>query len=601
MKHSSQVDKMNISCQIAPFFWTHIKNFKTSFIMLTMCIFVWSLNEALFPYFIKLFIDVTQREFQHTNSYLFPFLTPLLGISIVWAAMAVCMRVYQIIGVHVYPKLRIQIRQNVFNQVKKHSLEYFTSNRAGSISSKIIDIPKISQVILETFFDQILPIGMTFFLSTIIVFQTSPIFTYLIIGWTTLHFLITFNYLEEINKNFSTYYLTSSKVNAEITDIITNIFSMKIFERAEHESDNLLKAQAQEQLKSEKATWVLIKVNLLHSFTGLIFIFINLYLLIKGWNEGWISIGDFPLIAMTSFNLIGNISQLSLVTITLFRELGGLKGALTIFDSPSMVADKLNAKSIQISKGMIEVKQVKFKYPKREILFQNLSLKIEPGEKIGLIGHSGSGKTTFVNLILRMYDILSGEIIIDGQNISDITQASLRSQVTFIPQDPFLFHRSIADNIRYGRPDASDEELIDAAKKSYCDDFISKLEQKYETIVGERGFMLSAGQRQRLAIARAILKNSPILILDEATSALDSLTEKYIQESLKEVMQNKTTIVIAHRLSTLSNMDRIIVFEQGEIREDKAMTLKLIKDGYFDHTNKLSESCDQHLVLDTLF
>ena len=211
---------------------------------------------------------------------------------------------------------------------------------------------------------------------------------------------------------------------------------------------------------------------------------------------------------------------------------------------------------------------VKFHYPETESLFNNKSVIIKAGEKVGLVGYSGSGKSTFVNLILRLYDVTGGNIFIDKQNIKDVNQNSLRQNIAIIPQDPYLFHRNLIENIRYGKITASDEEVIKAAKSAHADEFIRKLSKGYKSMVGERGIKLSGGQRQRIAIARAILKNAPILILDEATSQLDSLTENYIQETLWELMKNKTTIVVAHRLSTLLRMDRILVFEKGKIIQD---------------------------------
>ena len=219
----------------------------------------------------------------------------------------------------------------------------------------------------------------------------------------------------------------------------------------------------------------------------------------------------------------------------------------------------------------ISIKNISFKYNTSPI-FSNFSLFIPPYQKVGIVGYSGAGKSTLINLLLRFYDIDDGEIIIDKYNIKkDITQESLRDNISYIPQDPILFHRTIRENILYGKLDATEEELIEATKKAYCYDFINTLENKFDTLVGERGVKLSGGQRQRIAIARAILKNSPILILDEATSSLDTITEKEIQKALNNLMLNKTVIVIAHRLSTLNNMDRIITIDKGKIVEDGTM------------------------------
>jgi ATP-binding cassette subfamily B protein len=221
-----------------------------------------------------------------------------------------------------------------------------------------------------------------------------------------------------------------------------------------------------------------------------------------------------------------------------------------------------------VDKGEISFKNVQFHYKGATPLFESMNITIHAGQKVDLVGYSGSGKTSFVNLILRLFDINGGQILIDNQDISKVTQDSLRENIGMIPQDPSLFHRSLAENIRYGKPHASDVEVIDAAKRAHAHEFIEKLPNGYESLVGERGVKLSGGQRKRVAIARAILKNAPILILDEATSQLDSVNENYIQKSLHELMAGKTTIVIAHRLSTLLHMDRILVFDAEKIVED---------------------------------
>jgi ATP-binding cassette subfamily B protein len=255
--------------------------------------------------------------------------------------------------------------------------------------------------------------------------------------------------------------------------------------------------------------------------------------------------------------------------------------ALTILAVPHHIVNAENATYLSISKGDIEFRNVFFSYDKSTPLFENLSFFIKGGEKIGVVGHSGSGKTTLANLLVRLYDVDAGAILIDNQNIKEIRQKSLHNSISFIPQDPMLFHRTIFENIQYGKLEATEEEVISAAIQAHADEFIKSFPLGYQTLVGERGAKLSGGQRQRLAIARAILKNSKILILDEATSALDSLTEKYIQEGLDILMKNKTVLVIAHRLSTLLKMDRIFVFKEGKIVEQGTHKQLLAKKGTY--------------------
>jgi ATP-binding cassette subfamily B protein len=236
---------------------------------------------------------------------------------------------------------------------------------------------------------------------------------------------------------------------------------------------------------------------------------------------------------------------------------------------------------LQVSQGRIEFKNVCFAYEANRPVFENLNVVIEPGQRVGLVGFSGSGKSTFVSLILRNYEPQSGQILVDQQEISQATQDSLHQQISLIPQDPSLFHRSLKDNIGYGRLDASDEELVAAAKLAHADKFIQAIPEAYQSLVGERGVKLSGGQRQRIAIARVMLKDAPILILDEATSSLDSVTEKTIQDNLDRAMGRKTVIAIAHRLSTIAHLDRILVFDQGQIVEDGSHQDLLDKQGFY--------------------
>jgi ATP-binding cassette subfamily B protein len=250
------------------------------------------------------------------------------------------------------------------------------------------------------------------------------------------------------------------------------------------------------------------------------------------------------------------------------EALGECKQALSLIQTPHEIVDTPEATSLKVSTGSIAFNNVAFNYSEQKALFKNISVAIPGGQRVGLVGFSGSGKSTFVNLILRLFDVQGGSITIDDQDIRMVTQDSLRKNISYIPQEPLLFHRSVQENILYGRPDATYNEMIEAAQKAHAHDFILSLEKGYDTIVGERGIKLSGGQRQRIVIARAFLKNAPILILDEATSALDSETEKCVQASLEQLVENRTVIVVAHRLSTLLFMNRILIFDAGEIVED---------------------------------
>jgi ATP-binding cassette subfamily B protein len=283
------------------------------------------------------------------------------------------------------------------------------------------------------------------------------------------------------------------------------------------------------------------------------------------WQSGVITVGDFVLIQVYIIGLVSRIWGIGGSMRRLFSSFADAHEMIEIFETPYSVADAPDAKRLSVTAGGISMEDVSFSFTGERGVFEGFSLAVRAGEKVALVGPSGAGKSTVTKLLLRMYDVAEGAIRIDGQDIRTVTQDSLRENISFVPQEPILFHRSLKENIRYGRPDATDEQVIEAAKKAHCHEFISKLPLGYDTHVGERGVKLSGGERQRVAIARAILKDAPILILDEATSALDSESEALIQDALHVLMEGKTVIVIAHRLSTIMTMDRIVVIENGKI------------------------------------
>ncbi len=286
------------------------------------------------------------------------------------------------------------------------------------------------------------------------------------------------------------------------------------------------------------------------------------------WTQGQVTLGTVVLIQAYILTLIDDIWGFSRIVQAIEESYADACEMVEILETPHEVQDTQNAKELVVREGKIVFDKVTFSYNENNEALSDLNVEITPGQKVGLIGPSGAGKSTFVKLLLRFFDVTTGAIQIDNQDIREVTQDSLHNAIGFVPQDPALFHRSLMDNIRYGRRDASDQEVIQASMKAHAHEFISKLPEGYNTLVGERGIKLSGGERQRVAIARAILKNAPILVLDEATSALDSESERLIQDALNVLMEGKTVMVIAHRLSTIQHMDRILVIDQGKIIED---------------------------------
>ena len=305
--------------------------------------------------------------------------------------------------------------------------------------------------------------------------------------------------------------------------------------------------------------------------------FVTAYL----WLSGKISAGLFVLVQSYTVTIGQHFWDLGKASTKFTKSYSDMREMVDIFKKIPDVLDPENPEQARIKEGNISIKDISFNYPGGISVFEKFSLDIRSGEKVGLVGHSGSGKSTITKLLMRFVDISSGEILIDGQNIRNITQDDLHKNISYISQEPILFHRSIRENIAYSYPEATEDEIISSAKKAHAHEFITSLPHGYDTMVGERGVKLSGGERQRVAIARAMLKPAPILILDEATSSLDSISESYIQDAFNELMKGKTSIVIAHRLSTVQKMDRIIVLDKGKVIEEGTHKELLAKDGLY--------------------
>jgi ATP-binding cassette subfamily B protein len=370
-----------------------------------------------------------------------------------------------------------------------------------------------------------------------------------------------------------------------VADSITNIFTIFSFASKQRElnkmNDYYNKVHNPLAIKYYKYDFIISIILALFYWVFLISLFCYV---IQLRNSDDISIGDIAFVMSLTLAFTENSWYATMGIKDFLEDVAAFRSAFTIMQVPEDDIDKPNAKPIKIKKGEIAFQNLAFQYSKNSIVFEGLNLNIKPGEKIGIIGHSGAGKSTLVSLLLKNFKATNGDIVIDNQSIYDYSSDSLRSQISLIPQDVLLFHRTIGENIGYAKENVTQKEIEKAAKAANIHDFIETLPEKYDTLVGERGIKLSGGQRQRIAIARAILKSAPILILDEATSSLDSKTEQEIQKSINRMLaENDTTVIaIAHRLSTIKHLDRIIVIENGKIIEDGSFKeLLKIKNGRF--------------------
>jgi ATP-binding cassette subfamily B protein len=490
-------------------------------------------------------------------------------------------RVIQFINIKLGPRVENQITQEMFAYTEKNSFRYFQDNFAGTISNNISILANNTFEIITNVFPFLIRQSFQILLTLVIMFTVNPLFAYTFLVWVISFIVINLYYTQKITKLSNVLAKSHSVLSGKIIDSISASSSVRLFARESFEVHYLKKYLNNVANKFANKEWFSLKLSAFQGISISLFIAVLVFGLIHLRSHHLVSVGDFALILSLGLYVAEGVWYLMEQIHRLNDLVGRCNQSLAMLLIPHEIVDTPNAKELIISKGKIEFDNVSFHYKKENALFNNQSIIIPGGQRVGLVGFSGSGKTTFVNLIIRLFDLSSGEIRIDGQNIQHVTQDSLRENIGFIPQDPILFHRSLLENIRYGNIDASDEEVIIAAKKAHAHEFITLTSNGYHSLVGERGIKLSGGQRQRIAIARAILKNAPILILDEATSALDSVTEGYIQESLSLLMKDKTVIVIAHRLSTLLEMDRILVFDQGKIIEEGAHFDLIKQDGMY--------------------
>jgi len=454
-----------------------------------------------------------------------------------------------------------------FAYLHKHSVNFFNNNFVGALVKKVNRFARSFEGVVDGIIWDFLPITINIGLIIIILSSRNLWLGLSILIWVIIYIII--------NYYFSLYKLKydvkrtelNSKVTGVLADTITNQLNVKLFTGYDRENRLFQKINGQLQ-KLRIFTWNL--SNHFNSFQALLMIILEIGIMFYAvtlWQKGSITVGDFVLIQTYLSIIIMRLWNFGRIIRNYYENMAEAYEMTEILERPHGIKDSKSAKSLKVEKGEIEFKNVNFAYNRTNKVISNFNLKIESKEKIGIIGPSGSGKSTLINLLLRNYDLDHGKIKIDSQKISSITQESLWKNISLVNQDSILFHRTLKDNIKYGKLNATDKEVYQASKLANAHKFIINFPEEYNTYVGERGVKLSGGERQRVTIARAILKNSPILVLDEATSSLDSVSEELIQDALYNLMKDKTVIVIAHRLSTIMKMDRIVVIDKGKIVE----------------------------------
>ncbi len=548
-------------------YWAYTKQYPGALAAIAVGALLLQVANLTAPLYLKKLFN-TLAIAEPSNQTVHALLLILGVVASMWLLDWTSRRIQGFIITSLQSKIMTKLQVDAFDYLLGHSNNFFISNFAGSLTHKIKQFSRSYEIIFDGVIFQFVPtflfvIGAV----TILFLRNHTLGT--ILGVWSVAFVIFQIYVARLRQPLRVVraeadtYVTATLADAISNQTTISLFSAGTFERGVfHTVVTDWRQKTMRLWRADEWIW---------AGFGLFTLGLQVVMMLGAihfWQQGLLTVGDFVLIQAYLFTTFDRLVGINRELRQFYSALAEAGEMLEIMQLQHEVQDASTAKTLTISRGEIEFKNVSFYFHTDRDILENFNLTLLAGQKVALVGPSGAGKSTITKLLLRFFDVRNGTIHIDGQNISEVTQDSLREMISFVPQEPMLFHRTLMENIRYGKQDATDEEVLAAAKKAHCNEFISNLPDTYNTLVGERGIKLSGGERQRVAIARAILKNSPILVLDEATSSLDSESESLIQDALKVLMEGKTVIVIAHRLSTIMKMDRIIVLEKGCVVAD---------------------------------
>ena len=542
--------------------YKHRRNLAIFFAMLTLVVTIF-----VGPLIIAQLLSVIQHDQLHDAKNLWTLIA-LYGVSELWSSV-IGWRLVLYLAWTFETAMQRDLYAQCFSKLTNQTLFFHSNKFGGSLVSQTNKLVGAVESFWDTIIWSVLPLVVSLVGSIIVLSTLLWQYALFLLIFSIVFSLVVYYGSKPMAKLTKKEAKTSNKLNGQLADVISNVLAVKSSGAESTEQKFFAKTVSSWRNSSLDVMRGFLKVSTVYSSINMVIKIGAIAFAVYAAQNDLVSVASVYLIITYTGSVAHELWNMNGIMRNYNRIIGNANDMVEILQTPTTLIDKSDSK-LKVTNGEISMDKITFTHDEGQgdTLFHDFSLDIKPGEKIGLVGASGSGKTTLTKLLLRFADIDSGKITIDGQDISEVTQASLRAKIAYVPQEPLLFHRSVRENIAYGRPDATDAEIEEAAKKAGAYDFIIRLKDGFDTMVGERGIKLSGGQRQRVAIARAILKYAPILVLDEATSALDSESEASIQKSLETLMENRTSIVIAHRLSTIAKLDRIIVLKDGKIVED---------------------------------
>jgi ATP-binding cassette subfamily B protein len=570
----------HIPARLPAFLWLCVKPQKRfAFAIIGTALLCAVLRNLAGPYFFKCIVDIVAKMEGHAGMLQEIALPAAVFLGLL-VTESVNYRVTDWLMLRLLPAVRQRAVLMLAAHLKHHSSRMFQDNFAGSLSNKVFDVGNGAVSVLEKA-EQAVTGFASLLIAVLTMLIVHPAFAAILVAWFIAFALISLCFLGAIGRLSLAYSEQNSTLVGWVVDAMTNIANIRLFARHGHEYRQLARLVDANTEQDRRVRRMVARMRMAQDASLMVFTAAMLAGLIVLSSQGKVGAGDFAMLLIVAFTCMQQFWFIADQFIPFNEAWNKCRQGLEVIAASHEIVDAPGARPLLVRGGNISFEAVSFAYHGRQNIFESKNVVIEAGQKVGLVGASGSGKSTFASLMVRAFELGSGRICIDGQDIAGVTLESLRSSIAVITQDTSLFHRSLADNIRYGRLDASDEEVMHAARLAHCDEFIARMPGGYQSLVGDRGVKLSGGQRQRIAIARAILKNAPILILDEATSALDTHAEHHVQQALLALMSDRTTIVIAHRLSTLAQMDRVLVFKDGRIVEDGALSTLLAAENQF--------------------